>query len=94
MGKNQKSVVVFWIWMKFWYMIPMGVKYNHTKCDRETRRWRPATGFASGRPPFQNLTKMARKCLFWAVWVPRICVKGSICIGTNLNDKQTSFIIV
>ena len=31
---------------------------------------------------------------FWAIWVPRICVKVSICIGTNLNDKQTPFIIV
>ena len=25
---------------------------------------------------------------------PRICMKGSIYIGTNLNDKQTPFIIV
>ena len=36
MGKNQKSVVVFWIWFKFWCMIPMGVKYNHTKFEQET----------------------------------------------------------
>ena len=64
MGKNQISVVVLWIWLKFWCMIPMGVKYNHTKFERETRRWQPATGFASGGPPFQNLSKMARKCLF------------------------------
>ena len=60
MGKNQNSVVVLWIWLKFWGMIPMGVKYNHTKFERETRRWRPATG----GPPFQNLSKMARKCPF------------------------------
>ena len=91
MGKNQNSVVVLWIWLKFWCMIPMGVKYNHTKFEQETRRWRPATEFASGGPPFQNLSKMA---FFGAVWVPRICLKGSICIGTNLNDKQTPFIIV
>ena len=31
MGKNQTSVVVLWIRVKFWWMIPMGVKYNHTK---------------------------------------------------------------
>ena len=93
MGKNQNSIVVLWIWLKFWGMIPMGVKNNHTKFERETRRWRPATGFASGGLSFQNLSKMARKCLFETVWVPRICVKGSICIGTNLNDKPTPFII-
>ena len=33
MGKNQNSVVVLWIWLKFWCMIPMGVKYNHTTFD-------------------------------------------------------------
>ena len=31
MGKNQNSVVVLPIRVKFWWMIPMGVKYNHTK---------------------------------------------------------------
>ena len=49
MGKNQISVVVLQIWVKFWWMIPMGVKYNHTKFERETatvaagngiRKWR------------------------------------------------------
>ena len=64
MGKNQYSAVVPRIWLKFWWMIPMGVKYNHTKFERETRQWRPAMGFASGGPRFQNLPKMARKCLF------------------------------
>ena len=55
MGKNQNSVVVLWIWLKFWCMIPMGVKYNHTKFEQETQRWRPGTGFASGGPQFQKL---------------------------------------
>ena len=31
MGKNQNSVVVFQIWVKFWWMIPKGVKYNPHK---------------------------------------------------------------
>ena len=66
MGKNQNSVVVLRIWLKFSWMIPMGVKYNHTKFEQETQRWRPGTGFASGGPRFQNLSKMARKCLFLA----------------------------
>ena len=38
MGQNQNSVVVLWIRVKFWWMIPMGVKYNHTKFEQETRR--------------------------------------------------------
>ena len=47
MGKNQNSVVVVRIRPKFWWMIPMGVKYNHTKYEQETQRWRPGTGFAT-----------------------------------------------
>ena len=31
MGKNQNSVLVLQIRLKFWWMIPMVVKYNHTK---------------------------------------------------------------
>ena len=49
MGKNQTSVVVLWILLKFWCMIPMGVKYNHTKIEQETQRWRPGTGFRKWR---------------------------------------------
>ena len=50
MGKNQTSVVVLQIQVKFLWVIPMGVKYNHTKFEQETQRWRPGTGFASGGP--------------------------------------------
>ena len=66
MGKNQNSVVVLWIWLKFWLMIPMGVKYNHTQFERETQRWRPGTGFASGGPQFQKLRFRAKSSHFWA----------------------------
>ena len=48
MGKIQNSVVVLWILVKFWWMIPMGVTYNHRKIEQETQWWRPGTGFASG----------------------------------------------
>ena len=48
MGKNQNSAVVIQIQLKFWWMIPMGVKYNHTKFEQVTQQWRPATGFANG----------------------------------------------
>ena len=66
MGENQNSVVLLRIRLKFWWMIPMGVKYNHTEFEQETQRWRPGKGFASGGPRFQKLSKMARKCLFLA----------------------------
>ena len=38
MGKNQNSVVVLWIQVKFWCMISMRVKYNHTKFEQDTQR--------------------------------------------------------
>ena len=66
MGKNQNSIVVLQIWVKFWWMIPMGVKYNHTKFEQKTQRWRPGTGFASGGPQFQKLQFRAKNSHFWA----------------------------
>ena len=66
MAKNHNSVVVLQIRVKFWWMIPLGVKYNHTKFEQETQRWRPGTGFASGRPQFQKLQFRAKNSLFWA----------------------------
>ena len=66
MGKNRKSIVVLWIWLKFWCMIPIAVKYNHTKFERETRRWPPATGFASGGPQFHELQFRDKNSHFWA----------------------------
>ena len=44
----------------------MGVKYNHTKFEQETQRWRPGTGFASGGPQFQKLQFRAKNSHFWA----------------------------
>ena len=66
MGKNQTSVVVLRIRLKFWWMIPMGVRDNHTKYEPETQRWRPGTGFASGGPRFQKLQFRAKNSHFWA----------------------------
>ena len=66
MGKNQTSVVVLQIRLKIWWMIPMGVKYNHTKFGQETQRWGPGTGFASGGPQFQKLQFRAKNSHFWA----------------------------
>ena len=66
MGKNQNSVVVLQIRLKFWWMIPMGVKYNHTKFERETQWWRPGTGLTSGGPQFQKLQFRAKNSHFRA----------------------------
>ena len=60
MGKKQNSVVVLQFWLKFWWMIPMGVKYNHTKFEQKTQQWRPGTGFASGGPQFRKLQFRAK----------------------------------
>ena len=35
MGKNQISIVVLQIRVKFWWVIPMGVKYNHTNLSEK-----------------------------------------------------------
>ena len=64
MGKNQTSVVVLRIWLIFWWMIPMGVKYNHTKFEGETQRWRPGTGFASGDLSFKNCSLGPKTAIF------------------------------
>ena len=66
MGKNQNSVVVLQIRVKFWWMTPMGVKYEHTKFELQTQRWRPGAGFASGGPQFQKLHLRAKNSRFWA----------------------------
>ena len=66
MGKNQNSVVVPQIHLDFWWMIPLAVKYNHTKFEQETQRWLLRRGFASGGPPFQKLQFGAKNSHFWA----------------------------
>ena len=64
MGENHISVVVLRIRPKFWWMVPMGVRDNHTKYEPKTQRWRPGTGVASAGPPFQNLQFRAKISLF------------------------------
>ena len=64
MGKNHSSVVVLRIPPKFWWMLSIGVRDNHTKCEPESQRWRLGTGVASAGPPFQNLQFRAKIGLF------------------------------
>ena len=54
MGKNQNSVVVLQISVKFWCVISMGVEYNHTKFQQETQRWRPRHDSQSADLCFKN----------------------------------------
>ena len=65
MGKNQNSVVVLWIWVKFWWKLLMGARDNHTKYEREIQWWQPGTGVASAGPPFQNLQFGTKISLFF-----------------------------
>ena len=76
MGKNQNSVLVLWIPIEFWWMIPMGVKYNHTKFEQETQRWRPGTGLAGGSSQFQKLQFRAQTSHFWAEKAPERIQNG------------------
>ena len=76
MGKNQTSVVVLLIKLKFWWMIPMGVRDNHTKFEQETQRWRPGTVVASGGPRFQKLQFRAKNSDFWAKRAPEHIQNG------------------
>ena len=41
MGKNHDFVVIR---VKFWWMIPMGVRNNRTKSELETQWWLPGMG--------------------------------------------------
>ena len=68
--------------------LAMGVKYHHTKCEQETQQWPPRTTVASGRPTFQHLSKIVKKCTFWG------SLEGAICIETNLDDEQTPVITI
>ena len=64
MGKNHNSMVALRIRSKFWWMLRMGVRDNHTKYEPDTQRWRPGTGVANVGPPFQNLRIRAKMGLF------------------------------
>ena len=65
MGKKHNSVKVLQSRPKFWWMLPMGVRDNHTKYEPETQRWQPGTGVARAGPPFQNLQFRAKISLFF-----------------------------
>ena len=66
MDKNQNSAVVLRIWLKFWWMIPMGVRDNHTKFEQESQRWQPRTAIAGGGPRFQKRQFRAKNSHFSA----------------------------
>ena len=49
MGKNQNSIVGVQIWMRFCWMIPMGVKYNHTKLEQKNSKVAAGNGICKWR---------------------------------------------
>ena len=57
---GRQLVVMLRIRPKFLWMLPMGVRDNHTKYEPETQWWCPGTGVASAGPPFQNLQFRAK----------------------------------
>ena len=93
MGKNHNPVVVFWISPKCWWMIPIGVRDNHTYYSK-----RPRTASQVPNPVFSikkknNCQKHAKKAPFSAICVSSLSLEGAICIETNLDDEQTSLIM-
>ena len=61
------------IWPKFWSMLPIRVRDNHTKYEAKNQRWRPATAVASAGAPGQNLQLRAKIGLFFAQNRSRTC---------------------
>ena len=64
MGDNQTSVVLLEIHVKFWWMIPMGVKYNHTKFEQATQRWRPGRDSQVADLSFKNCSLGPKIAIF------------------------------
>ena len=77
-SQNHSSVVVLRIRPKLWWMLPMGVRDNHTKYEPETQRWRPGTGVASTGPPFQNLQFRAKTNPFLPKTAPESAKNGQM----------------
>ena len=65
MGGNHGFVGVLWIRPNFWWMLPMGVRDNHTKYEPQTQRWRPGTSVTSVPPPLENFQFGAKISLFF-----------------------------
>ena len=83
MGQNHNLVVVFGIWPKFWWVIAIGVKNNHTKYEPETQQWRPGTGVTMADLLFKICRKWPKIAIWGAIWVPRISMERANCLGTN-----------
>ena len=65
MGKIQNSVVVLWNLVKFWWMIPMGVTYNHRKIEQETQWWRPKRDSQVADIYFEICQKWPKNAVFF-----------------------------
>ena len=93
MGENHSSVVVLRIWPTFWWMLPMGVRDNHTKYEPETQGCRERVAHVVGLC-FKICGKWPKIGSFGAAWVPRMSMEGSNCIAINMDDEETLLIPV
>ena len=83
----QNSFMVLWIRLNFWWMMRMGVKDIHTKCEQETQWWWRKWVWQVADLGFKNCRKISNKnAPFWLAWVPRMCMDGTMRIGTNPHD--------
>ena len=42
--RKMGKIMVVGIWSKFWWMIPIGMKYDHTRLEQDTQHWQPGMG--------------------------------------------------
>ena len=78
------------IQLKFWWMTTMGVKYNHTILTKKLNGGARERDSQVADLRFKIRRKWPENAFFFcAVWVLRMFPEGSICIGINLDDKQT-----
>ena len=76
MEKNQNSVVVLRIGLKFWWMTPMGVKYNHTEFELNGGGRERDSQVAD--PGFKICQKWPKSAFFWHLRVPIRCLERGI----------------
>ena len=92
MGKNQNSVVVLRIRLKFWWMIPMGVKYNHTEFEQELNGGGREQDSQVADPGFKICQKWPENAFFWHLRVPIRSLERGIGKETDIHMMNTQVV--